>query len=50
MSGIYLDWGVVHISLANLVVIGIMLVVFLAAVLVPFHGPGARHDDHADES
>ncbi len=46
MSGSYLDWGVVHISVANLVVIAIMVVVFLLAVLVPFHGPGSRRDDH----
>jgi hypothetical protein len=35
-AGTYLDWGVVHISLANLLIIVLMLVVFVAALLVPF--------------
>lgn len=34
--GHYLHWGVIQISVANLVVIGIMLAVFALAVLVPF--------------
>ncbi len=38
----FLHWGVVQISLANLVVIVLMLVVFALAILAPFpHG----HDD-----
>jgi hypothetical protein len=45
MSGSYLDWGVVHISVANLLVIAIMAMVFLLAVLVPFPGPGSRSED-----
>lgn len=45
MSGSYLDWGVIHISVANLLVIAIMVVVFVLAVLVPFHGPGSRSED-----
>ena len=35
-AGTYLDWGVVHISLANLLVIVLMVVVFFAALLIPF--------------
>jgi hypothetical protein len=35
-AGTYLDWGVVHISLANLLVILLMVVVFFAALLIPF--------------
>ena len=35
-AGTYLDWGVVHISLANLIVIVLMVVVFVAALLIPF--------------
>jgi hypothetical protein len=38
--GIYLHWGVIQISLANLVVIGLMLAVFAIALFVPF--PGRR--------
>jgi hypothetical protein len=34
--GHYLNWGVIQISVANLVVIAVMVVVFLAAVLLPF--------------
>ncbi len=38
----YLTWGVLSISVANLVVVAVMIVLFLAALLVPFpHG----HDD-----
>ncbi len=50
MNGSYLDWGVIHISMANLVVIAAMLVVFVLAVLVPFHGPGSQPDDRGDAS
>ena len=38
--GTYLHWGVIQISLANVIVIGLMLLVFVAALLVPF--PGGR--------
>jgi hypothetical protein len=34
--GHYLHWGVIQISLANLVVIGIMIVLFVVALLLPF--------------
>jgi hypothetical protein len=41
--GHYLNWGVIQISVANLVVIAVMLVVFLLAVLLPFpKGRGRR--------
>jgi hypothetical protein len=39
-SGVYLHWGVIQISLANLVVIGLMIAVFAVALLAPF--PGRR--------
>ncbi len=35
-SGHYVHWGFIQISVANLVVIGLMVVVFIAAILVPF--------------
>jgi hypothetical protein len=38
--GYYLHWGVIQISLANVIVIGLMLVVFVLALVVPF--PGRR--------
>jgi hypothetical protein len=41
--GHYLNWGVIQISVANLVVIGLMVLVFVAAVLLPFpKGRGRR--------
>jgi hypothetical protein len=38
--GTYLHWGVIQISVANLIVIGLMLVVFTLALFLPF--PGRR--------
>lgn len=38
--GTYLNWGVIHISLANVIVILAMLVVFALALFLPF--PGRR--------
>lgn len=38
--GHYIHWGFVQISLANLVVIVLMVLVFVAAILVPFHRRG----------
>jgi len=35
-SGHYLHWGVVSISVANLVVIGSMVVAFVLALVLPF--------------
>jgi hypothetical protein len=39
--GRYVHWGFIQLSVANLVVIGLMVVVFVAAILVPFRH---RHD------
>ena len=35
-SGHYIHWGFIQISVANLVVIVLMVVVFVAAILIPF--------------
>ncbi|WP_035805736.1 hypothetical protein [Kitasatospora mediocidica] len=35
-TGRYVHWGVVQISVANLVVIALMVLVFVLAVLLPF--------------
>ncbi|HZP14774.1 MAG TPA: hypothetical protein VFA96_03045 [Nocardioides sp.] len=35
-NGHYLHWGVIQISVANLVVIAVMLAVFALAILLPF--------------
>jgi hypothetical protein len=34
------DWHFIHLSVSNVVVIGLMLIVFVLAILLPF--PGAR--------
>ena len=34
--GRYVHWGFIQISVANLVVIGLMVLVFVAAILIPF--------------
>jgi hypothetical protein len=36
------DWHFIHLSVANVVVIGVMLVVFVLAILLPF--PEQRDD------
>jgi hypothetical protein len=42
-SGSYVAWGVLQISVTNLVIILLMLAIFALAVLVPF-----GHRDRAD--
>ena len=36
--GHYLHWGVISISVANLVVIGVMVLLFVLALVLPFPG------------
>jgi hypothetical protein len=41
--GRYVHWGFIQLSLANLLVIGLMLLVFVLAIVLPFpHGRAAR--------
>ena len=41
--GHYVHWGVIQISVANLVVIGLMVLLFVAALFLPFpKGRGKR--------
>jgi hypothetical protein len=41
--GTYLHWGFIQLSLANFVLIVVMIAVFLAAILLPFpHRGGPR--------
>ena len=44
-AGTYLDWGVVHVSATNALIIVLMLVVFAAALLLPFPGAAAHPHD-----
>jgi hypothetical protein len=43
--GHYVHWGVVQISYANLLVIVLMVIVFCAAILIPFR----THKDKREE-
>jgi hypothetical protein len=36
------DWNFIHLSVANVVVIGLMFVVFFLAILLPFPGAARR--------
>ena len=36
------DWGFIHLSVANVVVIVLMLIVFALAILLPFPGAAER--------
>ncbi|MCX6511910.1 MAG: hypothetical protein NT160_02325 [Actinobacteria bacterium] len=35
-QGHYIDWGWLHISVANALVIGLLVITFVAAVALPF--------------
>ena len=35
-TGHYIHWGVIQISVANLIVILVMIALFVAAIVVPF--------------
>jgi uncharacterized membrane protein len=49
MSGSYLHWGVIQISVTNAIVIVAMVLVFALAVTIPLRG--RRHDtDRKDKS
>lgn len=45
-AGRYISWGVIQISLANLTIIGVMVLLFVLALVVPFP---SGHGDHPDE-
>jgi hypothetical protein len=36
------DWSFIHLSVANVVVIGLMLIVFVLALVLPFPGAVSR--------
>ncbi len=46
-AGHYLHWGVISVSLTNLLIIVAMLVVFALALVIPFSS--ADEDDSGDE-
>jgi hypothetical protein len=43
-AGRYLHWGVLQISVTNLVIIGLMLALFAAALFLPFPGHDHRQE------
>jgi hypothetical protein len=40
----YIHWHVILISVANLIVIGLMVVAFIAALVLPFPGRKSRKE------
>jgi hypothetical protein len=47
-AGKYLHWGVINISLANLLIIGVMILVFVCALVIPF--PADKSSDDSNET
>lgn len=45
-AGHYVHWGVVNVSVTNILIIGAMIIVFILALLVPFPKP---HEDEPEE-
>jgi len=45
-AGRYIHWGVIQISQTNLIIIGVMVLLFVLALGVPFP---SGHGDHRDE-
>jgi len=43
--GKYIHWGVIQISVANAIIIAVMVLLFTLALVVPF----PAHDEHPDE-
>jgi hypothetical protein len=51
-AGTYVHWGVVSVSVTNLLIVVIMLAVFVLALLLPFpheHGPRATPPGQDEE-
>jgi hypothetical protein len=44
--GNYIHWGVIQISVANAAIIGVMILLFILALVVPF----PTHDEQSDEA
>jgi hypothetical protein len=49
-AGKYIDWGVVSISLTNLLVIVGMIVIFLLALVIPFPRGHRGEHEHEEDS
>jgi len=44
-TGTYVHWGVVQISLTNLIIVGLMVLLFVLAIVLPFPGGDERARD-----
>jgi hypothetical protein len=49
-AGKYIHWGVVSVSVTNLLVIVGMIVVFALALVIPFPGPRGHRNADEDDS
>ncbi len=45
----YFHWGFILISLPNLVLIGVMVLVFIVALIAPFPGHGTKEEERRDQ-
>ena len=45
-AGRYISAGVIQISVTNAAIIGLMIVVFVLALVLPFPGRHRGHSDH----
>lgn len=43
--GKYINWGVIQISVANAAIIGVMVLVFILALVVPFPAGEGENSD-----
>ena len=48
-TGYYIHWGFIQLSLANLIVIALMVVVFVLALVVPFPGHNGQQTDSGED-
>ncbi|WP_295696921.1 hypothetical protein [Lapillicoccus sp.] len=39
-AGAFVDWGVLHVSVTNIAIVGAMLLLFVLALVLPFPGHG----------
>lgn len=46
-AGRYVDWGVIHVSLTNLLIVAAMVVLFVLALVLPFP---RHHGESEDKS
>lgn len=45
-AGRYINWGVIQVSLTNLIIIGVMVLLFILALVAPFP---SSHGDQDEE-